>query len=147
MLFLTHCSYSFVCTTGLSEPRKESLTTTEAVYRRVTDKLQTSHRRIKDHHRPVHIRVTGGHSRVTDELFQKAFFQYIYKILFSETIWFPNVPMKRWILLKKGKSKIWCLLKWWKLSDTRNQTILRFYGPFCNQKRRQIFFFFYAMVY
>ena len=143
MLFLTHCSYSFVCTTGVSEPRKESLTTTEAVYRRVTGKSQTNQRPPQTSSHTSHRRLQSSHRRIIP----KAFFQYIYKILFSEMIWFPNVPMKRWILLKKGKSKIWCLLKWWKLSDTRNQTILRFYGPFCNQKRRQIFFSFYAMVY
>ena len=31
----------------------------------------------------------------------QSFFEYIYKILFSERIWFPNAPVKRWFLLKK----------------------------------------------
>ena len=49
--------------------------------------LQTSHRRLR-------------------RIILKVFFEYIYKKLFSERIWFPNAPMKRWFLLKNGKSKI-----------------------------------------
>ena len=119
-------------------------------YRRATDnyrQLQTSHRWVTDDYRQSHTshrrlqtshrRVTDNYRRVTDESqiatdesqttttnHSESFFEYIYKTLFSERIWFPNTPMKRWFLLKKRKSKIWCLLKWWKLSYTRNQAIL-----------------------
>ena len=34
---------------------------------------------------------------------------------FQKGYGFPNAPVKRWFLLKEGKSKIWCLLKWLKL--------------------------------
>ena len=72
-----------------------------------TDESQTSHRRLR---------------RIIPEVF----YEYINKTLFSERIWFPNAPMKRWFSLKKRKFKIWYLSKWWKLSYTRNQAILSF---------------------
>ena len=68
--------------------------------------------------------VATDESQTTTTNHSESFFEYIYKTLFSERIWFPNAPMKRWFLLKKRKSKIWCILKWWKLSYTKNQAIL-----------------------
>ena len=76
-------------------------------YRRVTDKSQTT---------------TTNHS--------ESFFECIYKTLFSERIWFPNVPMKTWFLLKKGKFKIWCLSKWWKLSLHKKSDNFKFLTSF-----------------
>ena len=116
-------------------------------YRRVTDdyrRVTDEYRWARDEYRWVtddYRRVTEDYKRVTDKsqkathesqtghrrlrrIIPKVFFEYNYKTLFSERIWFPNAPMKRWFLLKKGKFKIWCLLKWWKLSYTRNETIL-----------------------
>ena len=79
-----------------------------------TDQSHTSHRRLQRSQR----RVTDDYRRVTDESqrtsdksqttstnHSESFFECIYKTLFSERIWFPNAIMKRWFLLKKGKSK------------------------------------------
>ena len=93
----------------------ESQTTADGS--QTTGEWQTSHKPLQTSHRWV----TDDY----DELFPN-FFEYIYKTLFSERIWFPNAPMKRWFLLKKGKFKIWRLSKWRKLSYTKNQLILSF---------------------
>ena len=73
------------------------------------------------------------------------FFEYVYKTHFQKGYGFPNAPVKRWFLLKEGKSKIWCLLKWLKffltfltsfLFDirtwlTETQTNIAFYAVEC----------------
>ena len=49
---------------------------------------------------------TADESQTTTTSHSESFFEYIYKALFSERIWFPNAPMKKWFLLKKGPFKI-----------------------------------------
>ena len=80
-----------------------------------TDQSYTSQRRLQTSHRRSQTsgkRVKNDYRRVTDESqttttnHSKSFFEYIYKTLFSESTWFSNAPMKRWFLLKKGKSRI-----------------------------------------
>ena len=127
----------------VTKTTNESQTSTDE-YRR----LPTNQRRVTDDYRPVTYK-----SQIATMNHSERFFEYIYKALFSENIWFLNAPMKRWFLFKKGKSKIWCLLKWWKLSYTRNQTILSFWSPFRwilepdQQKRRLILLCFYTVAY
>ena len=82
---------------------------------KTTDESQTSHRQLQTSHirlQTSNRRVTNDYRRVTDESqtttanHSESFFEYIYKTLFSERMWFPNALMKRWFLLKKGKFKI-----------------------------------------
>ena len=81
---------------------------------KTTDESQTSHRRvtndyrqIKDDYRQVtdESQTTTDESQTTTTNHSKSFFGFINKTLFSERIWFPNASMKRWFLLKEGKSR------------------------------------------
>ena len=99
---------------------------------RTTDESQTSNRRLQTSYRWLQT----SHRRAIDESqtsyrllhtnHSQSSFEYIYKALFSERIWLSNAPMRRWFLLKDGKSRTWCLLKCWKLFLTINQTMLNF---------------------
>ena len=63
-------------------------------YKRVKDELQTAKEELQLKYKRLH----------TNDF--ESFFEYIYKTLFSERIWFSKAPMKRWFLLNEGKSRI-----------------------------------------
>ena len=67
-------------------------------HRRVID---DQYRRVIDDYR----RVAHDYRRVTDD-YRQRFFEYIYKILFSERVWLSKCSYEKIVLLKEGKSKI-----------------------------------------
>ena len=75
--------------------------------------LQTSHRRLQTSHRWLqtnHKQLQTSHRRVTDDYIQitpKVFLNTFIKHYFQKGYGFPNAPMKRWFLLKEGKSRIY----------------------------------------
>ena len=71
--------------------------------------LQTSHIRVTDSYRQV----TGESQMTTDnsqtshrqlqQIISKVFFEWTYKTLFSQRIWFANAPIERWFLTWRRK--------------------------------------------
>ena len=81
---------------------------------KTTDESQTSHRRVTNDYRQItedyrqvidESQTTTDESQRTTTNHSKSFFGFINKTLFSERIWFPNASLKRWFLLKEGKSR------------------------------------------
>ena len=65
---------------------------------KTTDESQTSHKQLKTSHR----RVTDNSIQITPKVFLNTFMKHY----FQKGYGFPNAPLKKWFLLKEGKSRI-----------------------------------------
>ena len=87
------------------------ITKTTDEYRQVTDeyrRLQTNHSRVQISHRRLqasHKQLQTSHRRLHTH-HSESFLEYVYKILFSERIWFSKCSYEKVIFTQRRKSRI-----------------------------------------